>query len=212
MERTETSSDFMSDFENLVKLDLAKGTSLALIVFYCCKLGPTQKLRNPIQKAVELGLETARTDEGKIELVRDIFEFRDKLGMNCFNILFQCAAENDLGRYNNIDIFEDEIESERVKWILRNKRNSETEDKVLLIEQIEKSFTFLKDLALSIDFNVRETRPGKNGRTLLHLASKFSEKITEFLIDFGVEVNIVSYAFETPLFKVIACLKFNTGN
>ena len=190
-----------------------------MIVFYCCKLWPGKKL---IEKAVELGIKTAETDlDKRTKLIGEIFTFQDEDGMNCFNILFQSATENDFGQTKNIDIFESEQEinagcrhflcqSYRVKSILTNHFNplfsSGADDRFCLIEEIEKSFFFLKDLGKLNDIDVMKiiNRPGNNGRTLYHLASKFSESIMKFLTENSSKVNCISSAFETPLLKVIS--------
>ena len=112
--------------------------------------------------------------------MKSILEFTDEYGNNCLMISFQPMS--------NYKIKTDEYPSSSTGMF------SEIETTLLfLIEEGEKH-----GVEMSTILNTRD----KNGVTLFHWATIYSEKISLALLERNVLVNTIKSDFLTPLFKV----------
>ena len=133
--------------------------------------------RFPFKEALESLIGFGR-DQSQEFLVRSIFEFRNFEGFNCLMSIFKLATK------------------------YRSATNKYPSGPMLLA--IEKSFFFLIDLAKSnnLDLNRILNQTSKNGETIFHQASRFSKKITKYLLEAKVRVNCIDYHFMTSSYRV----------
>ena len=156
----------------LAACDLTLGTSIAELVFYCCQEAPI--------KAFLVSLMTLATTTDMKTLMNDIFDYRSKNGLNCLIEAFHMAS-----KYTNA-----------------NKKLPDATEPMLI--EIEETILYLIQLGdqHGVDMDKVLNAVTKNGKTLFHRATFYSERVARFLLTKNVKVNSVDQFFQTVSFRV----------
>ena len=173
-----SSSANFKDMKTLARIDLRKGTTIPELVFSCCQFFPK---KTALKKMINIGKEFLMSKEAssQVELAKEVFSFSHQTGYSCLMSLFNFAA----------------------KYVQECRQFPGNQP---MMREIEDSFFFLIQYAESnsLDMKTILNATSKSGITLFFLASCYSERIGNYLLDHGVNVNSVDSAFQTPIFKV----------
>ena len=132
----------------------------------------------PIREAIHKLIELGKENESEDLVVKSVFSFKTPEGTNCLIDLFHMATKHKNATENNL-----------CGSILR---------------ETEKSFFFLIGKARSNNLMLDKVfnHTTEEGLTLFSKASRFSERITRFLLGEKVKVNSITHLFMTADFRV----------
>ena len=169
---TMTTTAQLTFLMTLAACDLTLGTSMAELVFNCCKHAPV--------KAFVVALMTLATTKNKARLIEDIFDYRSKNGSNCLMITFDMAAGC---RHKNNKCPDP-----------KNPMMIEIEETVLCLIQLGEQH--------GVDMDAVLNAVPMSGSTLFHRATLYSERVARLLLTKNVRVNAVDGLFQTVTFRV----------
>ena len=186
-----SSSAEVPEIIRLAKLDIEEGATVAELVFWCCYYYPRKEA---IEKLIEL-----ETDSEE-RLVKNIFEFRGYQDINCLMSLFQLPNHHKFLTKKHVfgrSETKTHVSNIKQKELINNREFT-------MLQNIENSCMHLIALAkcFSLDLEKILNHSRQNGDTLILYASRYSEELTNFLLDQGVRDNSINNAFGTPSFQV----------